>query len=122
MNQMLYCVFSGSYKDRYLDAVFSTSKKAEKYIQFRQQFNLYDEVDNTPTIRELDFFTIPEYVYVSENREDGTIMINDPNLIFEEGIDAYEIIVKVKYNEDTEIMLESAKEKINMLKAKELGI
>lgn len=122
---IVYAVFSGSYSDRGLDAIFSTKDKAEAYILRRKTYGaLYDEVDDDPIEYELDEAKGVEVVYIEKT--DGGFEIYRDYGWYEQDGDVQEgsegVIIKVKYNADPNVVMKAAQDKYYAWKAQKHGV
>lgn len=124
MGTIVYAVFSGEYSDRRLDAIFSTSERAQEYITKGELLNC--DVDSRAREYELDSVSINDDIFMKQEYEGVFYPWNDEANESEERdiFTNYEgdLCIKVHYNPDVEVMRKAAQDKYAEYKARKEGI
>ena len=129
----VYTCWAGQYSDRVMYAIFSTKKAAEEFIRRNlATANRYDDYDNEPEEYEMD--EVRKY----NDHVTCKWMNTDENLEWVMDMNSYDcgelhdtLIIKskcnyyyitVNFNYDRSVMEKAARDKLNMLLARDEGI
>lgn len=120
----VYCVFRGEYSDCSLEAIFSTKRKAQAYINRNKTIDeyTYNRIDDDPVEYELDEAKIYSFVVF---RFYGNKTVGRAEFV-EKYRDPYEqggvVRITVKYNPNMEVMRKAAIDRYNQFQAGSEGL
>jgi hypothetical protein len=120
----LFVVTSGSYSDYGINGIFSSQELAEAHIKRLQVFG---ENEQRFYEAELDEIRVPKYVTFEYNAKSKKYTLERDNWCWGEDCEGLDIgdeiiTIRVKYNENKDVMLKSARDNYMAWKARELGI
>lgn len=118
----IYVVTSGEYSDYGIDAIFSTKEKAQEYITIRTNSEyIWNELE----IEEYELDRMaepPEFVFVEKDLYKGSVQWVPISDYKEQEENSNLERIRVKFHPDKKVMDKAAEDRLQMLRARDMGL